>query len=382
MDKKFLPPRLVRGFRWYVVWYEPTPDGFLRQRLTFDLNRIRDEKVRELRAKQLIQELTRELSRKKSPPPVGGSGDARLLLTSLEAAVALAVQSSDRERTQQSYASYGRILMGWMKENKYGKRTLSSFSKSDAVAYLDWIELSKRPKAKSWNMYLQMSRRFFQVMVEREWMEKNPFAGIRSKPKTQPKDRRNFSPDEVQAVARHLVANDPILYLAIVLEFYGLVRPSEIRQLKPKNFDLVGGILRIPAGVAKDHEERIVTLPRSILHLFIAPWFERIPAEWYVFGRHLKPHPSKPCGRNTLNLRHRAALDKLLADGSLHDITGLSLYSWKDTGITSLVHVLPPIEVRDQAGHSSLEVTMRYYHQARGANPNIRSLPDFLSSPA
>jgi integrase len=47
----------------------------------------------------------------------------------------------------------------------------------------------------------------------------------------------------------------------------------------------------------------------------------------------------------------------------LEDINGLTLYSWKDTGITEDVLLFPLAAVQSQAGHTTPNMTMKYYRK-------------------
>lgn len=61
--------------------------------------------------------------------------------------------------------------------------------------------------------------------------------------------------------------------------------------------------------------------------------------------------------------RHAKVLARLKAEGRLTgDLTGLTWYSWKDTGISLHAHNTSPLATRDQAGHTSITMTEVYYH--------------------
>ena len=56
----------------------------------------------------------------------------------------------------------------------------------------------------------------------------------------------------------------------------------------------------------------------------------------------------------------------------MRDITGLSLYSWKDTGMTLLAGILTPMKLKDHARHSTLDTTLLYYH-GRNMVPEVKA---------
>jgi hypothetical protein len=61
----------------------------------------------------------------------------------------------------------------------------------------------------------------------------------------------------------------------------------------------------------------------------------------------------------------------------LADIKGLTWYSWKDTGISNNISATSPMSTRDQAGHSSFNMTLTYY-SANEVNQEYQDLPDSL----
>jgi hypothetical protein len=83
------------------------------------------------------------------------------------------------------------------------------------------------------------------------------------------------------------------------------------------------------------------------------------------------PHATQSAGDNTFKRRHRLVLIRLKTEGKLKDITGLSLYSWKDTGMTMMARYLTPFQLRDHARHSSTDISMRYYN-AEQIIPEVR----------
>ena len=65
-------------------------------------------------------------------------------------------------------------------------------------------------------------------------------------------------------------------------------------------------------------------------------------------------------------------------EGVISDTEHLTLYGFKDTGITNHIETTSPLATMDQAGHSDLRETLRYRH-----SPVIiaeyRDLPDNLN---
>lgn len=151
----------------------------------------------------------------------------------------------------------------------------------------------------------------------------------------------------------------------MLLQFFGYIRPVELTRLKFKNFDFQRGVVCIEAWAAKKWKKRFVTLPASILHYFKDDRFDKYPPHYFVFGvRDRVVQPSTmAAGDGMMYKRHKKILDGLKADKRLDDISGLTWYSWKDTGISMHAKRTTPLSTRDQAGHDDIKMTMVYYHQ-------------------
>ncbi|NET39734.1 MAG: site-specific integrase, partial [Cyanothece sp. SIO1E1] len=177
------------------------------------------------------------------------------------------------------------------------------------------------------------------------------------------KQRRNFTHQEAKVVIQQIRKEEPLLFIALLLEYCCFARPTEIRHLRFMDINIENGLVFIDRKSGKTKEDRSLTIPNVFLQYFPAVFFESFPKSYFIFGSGFHPHPNKPCGVNTMGNKHRAILRKLKDKGKLKDITGLQWYSWKDTGITDALEDLPLLAVQDQAGHSTPEMTLRYRHK-------------------
>lgn len=75
--------------------------------------------------------------------------------------------------------------------------------------------------------------------------------------------------------------------------------------------------------------------------------------------------------------RHRNILERLRDDGNLGALDGLSWYSWKDTGISLHSRRTSLLATKDQAGHSSTDMTLIYY-QSEQVNAEYAELKNDL----
>lgn len=378
---QFLPARLVDGKSWYILIYQ-TPPGkkeLKRVRLSFNLNRIRSLTEREKRGNLIVRALNerllplgypylsepvavKELS--KAIAELQQEEDDVLGKTPLLDAFSYAVDikaTSDRAQSNKGYLSIRRIFSAWVRQKKLENLSIKDFNRKYAMEFMDYFLIERRVKNITYNNYLQRMKLIFKELCLREYIEVSPFVYIPNRRKEE-KDRRNFNHKETQLIIDHVWENDYWFSIAIFLLYIGFIRPSEVRRLKFGHFNLGEGKIHLPVSVTKSKISRVVTIPRHLLPVFFINEFTKWPANYYLFGENMTPHPTKQCGERSLNAKHRRILKKLKISGRLEDFGGLTFYSWKDTGMTDASDEMNIKDVQMQAGHKSIVDTMRYIH--------------------
>jgi len=124
--------------------------------------------------------------------------------------------------------------------------------------------------------------------------------------------------------------------------------------LKADYIDLKNRIITIPPEIAKTGKMRKVTITDTLYKQLLKLDLQNVPKDLYIFSKNYKPGKvllnTRDTGRTWSKLRKELDFPK-----------EMQFYSLKDSGIVQLLQdgVSPEI-VRDQAGHSSLEMTNKY----------------------
>lgn len=367
MQKKFLPayipPRVVRApGGWYLIWYEQNQAGQLeRFRKTFSLNRIANKAQRAERARIIVQEITQALAA--GGYIYGGRQPDGQQFTPISEALELALRikmQSDSRDTRNTYRSTAKIFLAWAAAEKLDAWPVIRFSRREAMAFLDYVRLKRRVGERAYNNYLVGLKSLFNELRARDLVQANPFGQV-AKLRPSKKLRRNFTQEERRTVAAWIAGHHAGLFRAVLLSYYCFIRPNELRQMQIGCIDLAGKVIRLPGEITKTNKPRTVTLPDAII-----PYFREIvgahPAGWYLFGRNLEPGRS-PTGKNSFNLAHREALETIFKAGGVQSITGLSFYSWKDSGLTDLSENISVLDLMKQAGHHDPKITLGYIHE-------------------
>lgn len=370
---------LVTGARWYIDYTitDLQTGAETRRRQDFDLNEIENLEIRRAVAERLVKYLSVFIDAARIPQAKQPDRCPTQAIT-LQDAVHLATQiktSGPRKNSSKTYRSVSKIFLDWAVKAQHTGTPLPNFTKKHCRAFFDYLQVRRPYRGCTLNNYLTALRILWGEMIEREMCTENPWRSIKPA-REQEKQRRPFTPDERRIVAHEIEHTDYWLFRALLLQFFCYVRPVELCRIRFKNFMLEKGLLKVERYQAKTWAERWVTIPASILPYFQDGVFDRQPGNYYVFGLYLVPglHPTN---ENRMYKRHRKILERLKADGRLANISGLSWYSWKDTGISMHSRKTSLLATKDQAGHTTTEMTLVYY-QAEQVNAEYLTLPNDL----
>ncbi|MDF1867718.1 MAG: hypothetical protein P1U70_23060 [Saprospiraceae bacterium] len=337
MSIPYLPARLVKGFRWYILYYQTNPATGKRERFreTFDLNRIHDLEKRYEMAIQQLRIIDSKL-------PLGYPFQNEISKTPSRENIVTAIQigtkilcKSERKRTRQTAVSMSNIFNDFLEIEDLKDMKIGEFRKIHARKFLDYGLFEREIANRTYNNYVERMKTLFYELKERDYVIENPFVGFKKK-KVKGKKRRAFSEEERDIMAKVISKSDNWLYLGVLLQYHCFIRPIELRRLRFYMIDLNEGIIKMPGDTTKNWEDAIITIPDSLISILEDFNFKKYNQRFLVFGKKMTPHPNIPCSHDNLNSRHKAILKDLFSKGRLNDIDGLSFYSWKDTGAYAL----------------------------------------------
>lgn len=377
------PPRLVKGWKWLIEWEEFIPGTTTRTRIrkTYDLNRacfITDPEGREARAQHILSEKLKEWSdgtkRQELAASVRGSIN---IVDALQIALKFKLQT-DREHTRITYSSFTSIFTKWLEDNQWHILPLSAFDKAKAKQFLDHVLLERKDRYgkpvsnRTYNNYIINMRSLFYELVEREYINDNPFAGHKPR-KEEQKLRHAIDQDDTTQIARYVFRNNRPVYLAILLISHCGLRLSELRRLRSRDIDLDRGLIILAGNQTKNKERAFITIPASVIPTLKKFELDKIPGQYLVFGLGLRPHPTTSCGRNTISDRFREMLQEMKKAGMLASIEGYTAYSWKDTGAIAMVKAgLDILAIQKHLRHKDLSTTQRYLQSLGVVNKDVR----------
>ncbi len=270
-----------------------------------------------------------------------------------------------RKETYAGYKSYLKMMRKFISE-KHPIYYCFQFNKHFCNDFLDWVFVERDNTAQTRNNYLNFLRVFSGFLVEKDYLKTRPTDGINPISKRLfEKERTCIPADVVGKIAGWCMEKDPHFLFACYLLYYSFIRPVEMTRLKVSYFRLKDCTLRIPSDDSKNHKTQTVTLPKKVVLYGIEIGVFSAPMDDYVFSHGLKPGPEQ------IDPKHfRDHWEKVRKALKLKK--EWKFYSLKDTGITEMLrNDITPIDVRDQARHSSLSITEIYTDHASKANQDI-----------
>lgn len=369
----FTFPRLVTGKEWYIIFYafDPAKDAMRRKRIK--LNHI--EKITERRqyAAGRIKQIFKELDQGWNPWIEDQNEKAfrkfedvcqqyRIYIDKLQADGIL------RPDTHRDYTSQLRNIETWNKEkNKNSITYIYQFNKSFISDLLEEMYIGRGNSAVTRNNYLTFVRIFCTFLLEKQYLHTNPSEGISFLRKSKIKKIRTVIEEkDIIKLCNYLEKNNKHFLLASYILHYCFVRPKEMSYIQLKHFDLKKQTLYIPGDVSKNGNSATVTLPTKIIHLMLDLEVFKHPSSYYLFGDKFKPNAEHKYSKQFTDFWSKTIRKELNFPDTYQ------FYSLKDTGITEMLRKYDPLTVRDQARHSSIEMTNKYTPQGVDrANPLI-----------
>lgn len=361
----YIPPRLVKTKQgWYVVYYHEVAGQWVRERKTFNLNRVKDKRRRMEMAQEIIEALQDNLTGRREGVEQGPESVlfSTPVIEAVDFAAKLKMQSPKKD-SRKVFKSVRDMLARFIEKKKWTKMAVAEFRVRHAQAFLDDC-LIRGISNTTFNNYRNFCVTLFNILIKREYLKDNPFSKIEIREEEE-KGRRPFTKEERAVVLAEIYRIDYWLFILVMLTYLELLRRTECYRLRFSNFNLQEGYIHLPATATKNGQKAIITIPDALRTYLLDDRFIRQPTNYLLFGKGCRPHPSVSAGEQSFKAKHRRVLRGLQSRGKLGDITGLSLYSWKDTGMTEMSNILDPIRLRDHARHKSIDQSLEYYHAKR-----------------
>ena len=272
-----------------------------------------------------------------------------------------------REVSLKSYQSRLGILHRYLIEHRPNVKYIQEVTPEIAAGLMDHLLIVRKYKAKTHNLALVDYSTFFKWLVDRDYLNRNPFSKI-EKMREDEERMELFSGDQVAHLFAYMAQNHPHFYVVCGLIFYCLVRRAEITKLKIGDIDFRAGVLRIPASISKNHAVRNVIIPTEFMEALHALSYPSYPPQCFIVGENFRPGPKKIKQVNYISKLYRSVADKIGFPKQLR------LYSLKHTGVSQMsASGFSVAAIRDQAGWKRAEQIDAYLRPTTEALEKLRT---------
>lgn len=276
------------------------------------------------------------------------------LLPALEKAAAIRLIGSSYQVDKSVRLTMNRLREYLIPKN-LDKVPVKKFTRAGVILFLDWLKEHRKVSNRTVNNYRDNLNALFEVMVDREHLDKNPASKIKAR-RVKGTTHQAFTDRQKNILEDYLKEHDPGIYVFTRLIYHAFLRPIEILRLQIWDIDLVNDTILIIPEKAKNEKQQSVVITDP-LHQVLEEYLQKYdpPEHFLLFSKGFVPG-EESYHRNRFTERHRKALeDTGLYDGKL---TG---YSWKHTGVCNAYRAGMDIKsIQAQCRHFSLAETETY----------------------
>ena len=348
----YTPPTLYKGVRWFVDFSAYDPARGLMRRKRYYITDNLSISAKKHRAAEIMEVLTKQLCQGWNPWLTNDESRGFVLFENCLERYSEYVDRMDRKRTRQSYSSKVNILKDFIAVQTNPIKYAYQFDVTFCTDFIDWIFLDRESSPRTRNNYRGWLYSLAEFLIARKHIKTNPVEHIRVMPEHE-KFRKDLSPQMLKQMATHLNKVDKPFYLACLMQYYTLIRPGEMSNLKIGDISIKRQSVFVSKEFSKNHKDAEVGLNKIVIKLMLDLGIFNYPNDFYLFGSKFKPSKEK-YGAYQFNIRWKAMRKALNWDDCYQ------FYSLKDSGIRDLANAQGVVVARDQARHSDISTTNKY----------------------
>lgn len=366
----YIPAEIRKNKDWLIVYYAKNPVNDKLERMRLRVPKSSNTTERLKLAKKLAAEINLQLQNGWSPF-INESGKNYKTWNDgiVDFEKYLQRQLKDkilRADTLRTYNSNLNLVKQFIIEKKLKITFVLQINKAFCVQYLDWVYMDRVNSARTRNNHLIFLRLFCNYFVGRGILAENPTNGLKYLPKITKK--RIYIPSTIRLSIENELKNWDNSFLCVCFAtYYCMIRNTELGKLKVSNVNLELDSIFIPKEISKNKKDETITIPvdfKSVLQNHL----KNSNVDDFLFSSNkFLPGTKKMPIRKIQN-----HWDKLKAKLKFKD--EYQFYSLKDTGITDLfLKGLPSINIRNQARHSSVQITELYTSKNMNCDNEIKN---------
>lgn len=356
----------------YVDFKAYDPATGEKKRKKYHVDNIKSKKARKEYAGELIAKLVSQLSAGWTPWASADTFRGDTDLNEVLDRYLEKIEKTSRQKTIHSYTSRVNVFREFLTVCPVPVKYAYQYDRKLVNEFLDYLIIDRDVNSRTRNNYKGWCSALGEFMVERKYISENPATGISKIHETE-KKRQPLSAKQLRELRKYLHETDKHFLLAVMMEYYTFIRPSELVNLRINDISIKEQSIHIASEFSKNKRDGYVGLNETIIRLMLDLKIFNSPGDWYLFSRELCPGTRK-MGADIFNKRW-AYVRK-----ALHWGTEYQFYSLKDSGIRDLANERGIVIARDQARHTDISTTNRYLGHQRGVRDETKTFSGLLST--
>lgn len=350
-------PKLHVGKNWYIDFMSYDPVEQRMKRKKYMLDRISKPSERKKHAAEIIFTLTNRLRSGWNPWADASNSRQYTTFTSVielykKYLLKLCAAKTIKENTLLDYKKRINVLVEYNNKRYPSIIYIYQFDRVFASDFLDYILIDRDSSARTRNNYRIWLSSFCTWLVEKQFLERNPIEKIKALTEKE-KKRSAMSEKDLERLQDYLRKHNPHFLLLCQFEYYTLIRPDELSNVRLRDLYIKEQKVFISSAVSKNRKDGMVGLSDTLIKSMLDLNVFAHPGEYYLFGKDFKPSLKKSSSRS-----YRNYFNKIRTALNFPDI--YQFYSLKDSGIRDLANAKGIVVARDQARHADVSTTNKY----------------------
>ena len=354
----FVPPKRYDSAKCsYIAFYQRNPNTGRLQRCKIMLNKYEKGYQRDSMAATIIANIINKVGKGwnrwvDNPAARSELPISKVFERYLNDIAKKAEKGAHKQKTGYDYKSHATVFLRYLEDHNLTNIRMSQFGVALMSDFLDYLLHERDLSAKTRNSYRTWLSHVCTWMVERQYLMSNEVSKISILKETE-KERRPLPDEQIAKLREYLLKNDKNFLLACYFEYYEMIRPIELVQLRLRDIHVKDQIIVVPASISKNRKTQAIALNDKVLKLMVELDYFRYPSHYFVFGKDMRPAEEK--ASSALFRNRWAKISKQLNFPSSY-----KYYSLKDTGIIELANTQGIVYAREQARHSDISTTNKY----------------------
>jgi len=218
-------------------------------------------------------------------------------------------------------------------------------------------------KNSTFNNKLAYATIFFGILYKRGIVVQNVFKDIDPK-KVAPTEASPYTVEEMQLITARTKQKNIYLYFAQQLAFYCLIRQEELARLRFNYFDIRNCKLNLIE--TKNGKTDVIDVPKWLIdEMKEEGFFAKRYANYYIWGKGIKPHPSEMISERAFNKANLRIKKGLIKSHAFIIRAHTSFRSFRLAGFNFWGEKLNDLERKQHFRHCNEKMDEIYYRKKR-----------------